>query len=145
MFGSADPRSYIVLYRRIMSQGAKMKNSKKILVVDDEVAIRNLLFDFLSRKGFEVSLAQDGRESLGQLKRRVFDLVITDIDMPKMDGITMMKWMKKAGRREKLIVMTGNPTRENAWVDNVPPLIGQITKPFSLGGFLDAVNTAVSA
>ncbi len=122
----------------------KMQKSKKILVVDDETTIRNLLFEFLSREGFQVSLAQDGQESLGHLERSAFDLVITDIDMPKMDGITMMKWMKKTGRKEKLIVMTGNPTRGNGWVKNVPPVARQIAKPFSLGGFLDVVNSAVA-
>jgi len=121
-----------------------MQKSKKILVVDDETTIRNLLFEFLSREGFQVSLAQDGQESLGHLERSAFDLVITDIDMPKMDGITMMKWMKKTGRKEKLIVMTGNPTRGNGWVKNVPPVARQIAKPFSLGGFLDVVNSAVA-
>ncbi|MFZ0451029.1 MAG: response regulator [Desulfatiglandaceae bacterium] len=122
-----------------------MKNSKKILVVDDETTIRNLLFEFLSMEGFQVSLAQDGQESLGQLEKSAFDLVITDIDMPGMDGIAMMKWMKKVGRKEKLIVMTGNPARGNAWEENVPPVARQITKPFSLFGFLDMVNMAVSA
>lgn len=131
-------------FQKMRKQVMKMKNSKKILVVDDETSIRNLLFEFLSRQGYQVCLAQDGRESLGHMERGAFDLVITDIDMPRMDGITMMKWMKKKGRKEKLIVMTGNPAREKGWVKNVPPLVRQIAKPFSLGGFLDVVNSAVS-
>ncbi|OPX40814.1 MAG: response regulator [Deltaproteobacteria bacterium] len=121
-----------------------MKDSGKILVVDDEEGIRNLLFDFLSMQGYQVSLAQNGQESLGQLERSAFDLVITDIDMPKMDGITMMKKMKRAGRREKLIVMTANPYRGTDWAENVPPVLRCIPKPFNLAGLLDAVNTAVS-
>jgi CheY-like chemotaxis protein len=59
-----------------------MSESKKVLVVDDETNIRHLLSDFLSSKGFEVSLAKDGQESLDQLENESFDLVITDIHMP---------------------------------------------------------------
>ena len=51
-----------------------------ILVTDDEEGIRNLLFDVLSNKGFRVTLAKDGQDSLNQMKRRRFDLLITDIN-----------------------------------------------------------------
>ena len=73
-----------------------MARLKKILVVDDDADIRNHLFDVLSDEGFKVTVAKDGRESLKQMKTRRFDLLITDMHMPHMDGIELLKRMKKA-------------------------------------------------
>jgi len=81
-----------------------MKESKKVLIVEDEIGIRILLSDLLSSKGFEVSMARDGKESLDKLVDGSFDLVVTDIHMPRLDGIEMLKWMKKEGRKEKLLL-----------------------------------------
>jgi len=64
-----------------------MAKAEKILVVDDERGIRYLLSDVLSDAGFEVSMAKDGQESLDQLKGNRFALVVTDINMPRLDGI----------------------------------------------------------
>ena len=80
---------------------------KEILVADDEAGIRALLFDVLSKEGFRVTLAKDGKETLDQMKKRRFDLIITDIDMPRLDGIDLLKKMKEKGRREKVIIMSG--------------------------------------
>ena len=68
-----------------------MDRLKKILVVEDERGIRCLLWEVLSKEGFEVLLAKDGQESLSQLEEGSFDLVITDIKMPRVDGIKMLR------------------------------------------------------
>lgn len=120
-----------------------MKTQKKILVVDDEKGIRCLLSDVLSRLGFEVSLAKDGQESLDHLKERFFDLVITDINMPVLDGITMLKRMKKAGRKEKVIIMTASPVNEQGLPDgDMPSILTTLYKPFRMDSFLDLVIAA---
>ncbi len=77
-----------------------MGASKRILVVDDEKGIRFLLSEALLMEGFEVALARDGQESLERLEMDDFDLVITDINMPRLDGMEMLKKMKKSGRKE---------------------------------------------
>ena len=74
-----------------------MGKSRKILLVDDEAGIRNLLFHALSCNGFNVSLAKDGQNSLDQMQNHRFGLLITDINMPRLDGIELLKKMKKAG------------------------------------------------
>ncbi len=76
-----------------------MERAKKILVVDDESGIRFLLSEILLSNGFEVSLASDGQESLDKLEQGHFDLVVTDINMPRLDGVAMLKRMKKTKRK----------------------------------------------
>jgi len=116
-----------------------MANLKKILIVDDEENIRCLLSEVLSNKGFEVNLAQDGQESVDQLGNKSFDLVITDINMPRLNGIEMLKWMKKTDRKEKIIIMTGDPTDERLRNVDIPHVEKRLLKPFKLNNLLDVV------
>jgi len=119
-----------------------MESSGKILVVDDESGIRYLLSEILADKGFNVSQAKDGQESLEQLKKNIFDLVITDINMPRLNGIEMLKSMKKAGRKEKIIIMTANPLDKSQLDGEMPQIITQFCKPFNLNNFLKVVIKA---
>ena len=121
-----------------------MKKSKKILVVDDEKGIRFLLSEVLLNQGFEVCMAKDGQESLDQLEKDNFDLVITDINMPRMDGIAMLKTMKKSGRREKVIVMTANPSDKRLLGTDVPDVLAHLHKPFNINSFLNTVVVAMA-
>ena len=121
-----------------------MTKSKKVLVVDDETNIRCLLSDFLSSKGFEVSLAKDGQESLDQLENENFDLVITDIHMPRLDGIEMLKRMEKASRKEKIIIMTGDPADQRLVEIKTPHVVSQLHKPFGMDNLLNVAIAAIS-
>ncbi len=121
-----------------------MDGLKKILVVDDEVGIRRLLSDVLSSFGFKVTLAKDGQDSLDQMQDHRFDLLITDINMPRLDGIQLLKRMKRAGRTEKVIVMTGNPLNQSLDGEDYPPVFTQLNKPFRIPNFLDAVTSALA-
>jgi CheY-like chemotaxis protein len=116
-----------------------MSKAEKILVVDDERGIRYLLSDVLSDAGFEVSIARDGQESLDQLKENRFDLVITDINMPRLDGIEMLKRMKLAGRKEKVIIMTANLLDLKFEEAEVPHVVKKFQKPFIIESLLDVV------
>ncbi|MBW2617186.1 MAG: response regulator [Deltaproteobacteria bacterium] len=120
-----------------------MAKAEKILVVDDERGIRYLLSDVLSDAGFEVSMAKDGQESLDQLEDNRFDLVITDINMPRLDGIEMLKRMKMAGRKEKVIIMTANLLDLKFEEAEVPHVVTQLQKPFRIDSFLDMVIATV--
>lgn len=116
---------------------------KKIMIVDDEAGIRSLLFEVLSGKGFKVALAKDGQDSLDQMKRRRFDLLITDIDMPRLNGLELLKSMKKAGRREKVILMTGKPLNRADLGGDMPPVFDLLQKPFPMHNFLEVVSSAL--
>lgn len=121
-----------------------MDRSCKILVVDDESGIRGLLSDVLSSEGFEVIEAKDGQESLEQMEKNDFDLVITDIHMPRLDGISMLKRMEKAGRKEKVIIMTSNPSDKTLLSGEISRVVTQLHKPFRIDNFLDVVISATA-
>jgi len=118
--------------------------SKTILVVDDEAGIRSLLFDVLSDQGFQVSLAKDGIESLDQMKGRRFDLLITDVSMPGLSGLELLKRMKEDGRRERVIVMTGEPIEASDLGEGLHPVFRLLQKPFPIQSFLEVVNSALA-
>jgi DNA-binding NtrC family response regulator len=117
---------------------------KRVLVVDDEKDIRRLLSDFLSSEGFEVSVAKDGQESLDQMRVNSFDLVITELHMPRMDGIEMLKHMEQASRRVKVIVMTADPTDRRLSEIRMPHIVTQLNKPFRMDNFLNVVIAATA-
>lgn len=121
-----------------------MNKSRKILVVDDESNIRLLLSDILSSEGFEVTEAKDGQESLEKMEQTDFDLIITDIHMPRMDGIAMLNSMEKAGRREKVIIMTANPSEYKLSYERMPRIVTQLLKPFRIDNFVEIVMAAIA-
>ena len=83
-----------------------MKNSITILVVDDELMMRNLLEKILARDGYTVITAANGREALEVLKKEKADIVITDMKMPEMNGFDLLKVIKKEYPHLGMIMMT---------------------------------------
>jgi len=81
---------------------------KKILIVEDELAYVKLLHDQLTAKGYEVVSAKDGKEGLEMAQREKPDMVLLDIRMPVMDGMTMLSLLRKseAGKTVKVIMLT---------------------------------------
>jgi two-component system response regulator (stage 0 sporulation protein F) len=78
----------------------------KILVVDDEEGARDLFNTILTDEGYEVSLANGGEEALGLFKNHAFNLVITDIKMPVMDGLQLLQEIRKMGSKTDVIMVT---------------------------------------
>jgi DNA-binding NtrC family response regulator len=78
----------------------------KILVVDDEEGARDLFNTILTDEGYEVALANGGEEALGLFKSGPFNLVITDIKMPIMDGLQLLQEIRKMGSKTDVIMVT---------------------------------------
>jgi two-component system response regulator (stage 0 sporulation protein F) len=78
----------------------------KILVVDDEEGARDLFHTILSDEGYDVSLANGGEEALDLFKNNQFNLVITDIKMPVMDGLQLLQEIRKLGSKTDVIMVT---------------------------------------
>jgi CheY-like chemotaxis protein len=72
-----------------------MKSSISILIVDDESTMRSLLEKILAREGYQMYTASNGVEALEHLSERKFDIVISDMKMPKMGGFELLKHIKK--------------------------------------------------
>src|SRR5690554_7962409 len=81
--------------------------SKKILVVDDDVAFCTLLQTFLTKKGFDVTNSFTGKDASDILDKTVFDVVITDIRLPDSDGLEILKRVKEKSFGTQVILMTG--------------------------------------
>ncbi len=81
-------------------------NKKSILIVDDEEIIRNFLLEVLGEK-YDVSLASDGDEAIEQIKKRRFDLIITDLKMPRVPGEEVVKFAQQQDPTSRVIVISG--------------------------------------
>ena len=86
----------------------KMKQAgKRILIVDDEENARIALSKILTLEGYDVSSARNGLEALDSLQKRDVELVITDINMPEMDGLTFLRELSRSHPKSNVIMITG--------------------------------------
>ncbi len=102
----------------------------RILVVDDEKKMRHILQLMLEREGFKAEQAENGKVALAMLKEKRFDLVITDLKMPEMDGMSLLDEAKKIDPDFPIMVITAYGTIENAVEAMRKGAIDYITKPF---------------
>ncbi len=118
----------------------------KILVVDDEIVIGQLLTDVLKNKGHEVIYASRSLDGLSIAEKdwKTIDLYILDLKMPEMNGVELLTKIKLIDSNAVAIIITGNPTFES--IQAVLRLGGYdyITKPFNLNDITFAVNRALS-
>ena len=89
-------------------------NTGRILVVDDDDAIRSLMNDYLVTLGYEVTTAVDGQDALNKFIPGVFDCVISDLMMPKVSGLELLKQIKNQDKEVFVIMITGYPSIDNA-------------------------------
>ncbi|MEW6074739.1 MAG: sigma-54 dependent transcriptional regulator [Candidatus Omnitrophota bacterium] len=109
-----------------------MRNNNQhihIMVVDDEPLVRRSLSEFLTIEGYAVSTAQNGKEALGLLKDFDADILISDIKMPELDGIRLLKEMKSRNYNIPVVFMTGYGSIENAVDAMKEGAYDYITKP----------------
>ena len=103
-----------------------------ILVVDDEPAIRDLLCEGLKGQGYHCSVASNGHEALDHLKRQQCSLVLSDIDMPTMDGVRLLQRVKDAHPDVEVVMITGVVDVEVALRAMRMGANDYLTKPFNL-------------
>jgi DNA-binding response OmpR family regulator len=97
-----------------------MSNIKKILVVEDEQAILKALEKKLDKLDFDVKTANNGGEALEILDKEEFDLILLDLIMPRLDGISTLKQIKAKGIKSKIIVVSNLGQKED--IDQVRKL-----------------------
>ena len=89
-------------------------DTARILVVDDEKVIREILADFLSMEGYVVHAVEDGVEAMKELKKRSYNLVISDLKMPNMGGLDLIQKITEESIPVLTVIMTGFGTVETA-------------------------------
>jgi DNA-binding response OmpR family regulator len=120
-------------------------SAKKILVVDDEPEVRKLMEHFLTGRGYEVRLAENGRLALAALDTFAPDLVLLDMHMPELDGIETLKGLAARAPALPVIMVTVNDD-----VETTSRLIhlgaaDYVPKPFNLDYLEQAINIQLSA
>ena len=114
-----------------------------ILVVDDELLIRDLLYDFFNDQGWNISIADNGKKALDILKSKDIDLLLTDIKMPEMDGLNLASHVKEHYPNLPVILMTGYPSVESAVVALRQKVEDYIIKPFNINQLYKTVEQKV--
>lgn len=85
----------------------------RILIVDDEDYVRDLIRNALEPCGFEIATAASGEEALEELQRAEFDLVLSDVVMPGMEGLELLKQIRKRHPGVKVVILTGYAREQN--------------------------------
>ena len=106
---------------------------RRILVVDDRLDMQNLLTEILRRVGYDVGCAENGEDALLLLEKRPFDLIITDLSMPKMDGQMLLKAVKRSRPSLPVVVITGFGSPDTAAEMGRLGADGYLPKPFRIG------------
>jgi DNA-binding NtrC family response regulator len=109
---------------------------KRVLIVDDDIAISSHLKYFLELKGCEVETAATGREAIEKSARGVFDVALLDIKLPDMDGTELLTKLHDRTPKMIKIMVTGYPTLENAKVSIKMGADAYVLKPINPNAFL---------
>jgi CheY-like chemotaxis protein len=119
--------------------------SVKILIVDDEQFVRDLLEKVLKRRGHEVTAAADADQALAALETSTFDLLLTDVVMPGMDGFDLLRRVKSAWPDIKVIVLTGYARKQSISDFLLYGADDYLSKPFQVHELVAAVDRVTGA
>ncbi len=121
-----------------------MRN-KTILFVDDSLSIRTLVKMILEEAGYQVILAEDGQDALSYFDDRTIDLVITDLHMPRMNGLELIREIRKLQNYcfVPILFLTTETKPELKQEAKTAGATGWITKPFDRGKFLQIIKKVI--
>ncbi|MDH3937525.1 MAG: sigma-54 dependent transcriptional regulator, partial [candidate division Zixibacteria bacterium] len=114
-----------------------------ILVVDDKDSMRNMLRETLAEEGHRVDSAGNGQKALDLIQNKSYDVVVTDLKMPDVDGLTVLDGVKKTDHDTSVIVMTAYGTIEDAVAAMKKGAFDFITKPFDTEHLCVLINRAM--
>ena len=109
-----------------------VQGTNNVLVVDDESDVRDLLSKFLRRRGYEVDTASDGAAAIERIRDGHPDIVLLDIRLPKMDGLSVLAHLRDESDKVAIITMSGSADEDTARKSLELGAADFITKPFNL-------------
>ena len=113
---------------------------KNILVVDDELLIRDLLYDFFSEKDWMVSVHESASKALEAMRGRKFDIALIDLKMPEIDGISLVKKIRDYDACLPVVIMTAFPSVESAIEALRLRVEDYIIKPFNINKLFKSLS-----
>jgi DNA-binding NtrC family response regulator len=119
-----------------------MKETKRtrILVIDDDLGVRKSLEAVLKESGYDVDVAENGKEAIAKSKARLYNLALIDLRLPDMDGIELLTAMRETVPRMVKIIITGYPSMENAIEAVNRGANGYILKPYTMEDVLQKIK-----
>lgn len=120
-----------------------MAEKTKILVIDDEEVIRRIYAKALASEHCKVDAVAGGKDALQIMERRPFDVVLLDLMLPGMDGMTILKNIKKNWPDSEVITLAGNPALESAKQAIALGAYDYLAKPVGADEVIHAANAAV--
>lgn len=129
-----------------MREEAAESDRIRILVVDDEDVVRMTIAQILTRAGYQVAMASNGKEGLAMLAKTSFDLVVTDVIMPEKDGVETTIEVRHRFPKTRILVISGGGRIHNLDFLEHAARVGAdaiLRKPFSRTELLDAVTEAL--
>ena len=121
-----------------------MAAKPKLLIVDDELLIRDLLYDYFKSRDYDIAVAESGQGALAQLEESRFDTIILDLKMPDMDGLELTAKIRAGDEHVPIIIMTGYPSMETAIEAIRKRADDYFIKPFNLRQMNKAVESALT-
>jgi DNA-binding NtrC family response regulator len=115
----------------------------RILIIDDEKSIRNTLKEILTYEGYEVAEAQDGSEGIRIAEKEKFDIILSDIKMPKMDGIEVLDKLQEITPETPVVMISGHGNIDTAVEAIRKGAFDYISKPLDLNRMLVTIRNAM--
>jgi len=121
-----------------------MAEDPRILIVDDELVVIKSAERVLKAEGYNVEGALGGREAIMKMEQDAYDLVFTDLKMPEVDGIALIRWIKKAKPSVGIVIITGYPSQDTMKEAVELGIVDYVPKPFTPAVLIDVTERAVA-
>ncbi len=115
---------------------------RRILIVDDDEAIRSVLADLFRDEGYTVKTACNGRQALAAVERNVYDVLLTDLDMPDGNGLELARALHGQNSTIPLVVMAAS--RSGAATSREMDAVAYLQKPFDIETVISTIDAVVS-
>ncbi|MBN2324725.1 MAG: response regulator [Spirochaetes bacterium] len=116
---------------------------KTVLVSEDDQDIAGLIQEIIGRKGYEAVLTKDGQQAYEEFKRRKYDLVVTDLKMPRLDGLSLVKLIRETDKEVPIVIITGYGSEKNRALLKSYGVEKILSKPCTVKEISEAIGNTI--